>query len=141
MAIASDCDWRLRDPPPTASMLSADGDGKETGAGQVPQQHMKMERVQSTKVRRDHSRQHSHSRHQQAELKTVGEYALHHLFNSVRLFSTRGKKQMVAWCLTREASLSAKRTRRFSIVWGFLISPSPTWKTSVRQAWTRSLTS
>lgn len=45
------------------------------------------ERVQSMKTRRDrndHGRSQS-KHHPQQELKTVGEYALHHLFNSVRL--------------------------------------------------------
>ncbi|KAI9851925.1 MAG: Cell morphogenesis protein PAG1 [Thelocarpon superellum] len=43
----------------------------------------RMERMHSGKVRRDPTHHHSHSRHhQQSELKTVGEYALHHLFNS-----------------------------------------------------------
>ncbi|KAI9829877.1 MAG: hypothetical protein M1819_005975 [Sarea resinae] len=43
----------------------------------------RLERMHSGKSRRDYSRNHSQSRHHhQPELKTVGEYALHHLFNS-----------------------------------------------------------
>jgi hypothetical protein len=46
----------------------------------------KLDRTQSVKARRDHSHHHSHSRHQPStESKTVEEYALHHLFNSVCL--------------------------------------------------------
>lgn len=42
--------------------------------------HKKMS--SSSKLRRDHSHSRAHSKHHQ-EAKTVGEYALHHLFNSV----------------------------------------------------------
>ncbi|KAI9797400.1 MAG: Cell morphogenesis protein PAG1 [Candelina submexicana] len=48
----------------------------------------RLERKYSGKARRDHSHHNSHSRHHhhhhhhQPELKTVGEFALHHLFNS-----------------------------------------------------------
>ena len=53
------------------------------GDGSVP--HRKPERAQSARSRKGgHHHHRSQSRHQaQHELKTVGEYALHHLFNSV----------------------------------------------------------
>jgi len=41
----------------------------------------RIDRTHSSRTRRDHSHQRSQSRQQ--EQKTVGEYALHHLFNSV----------------------------------------------------------
>ena len=41
----------------------------------------RVDRTQGSRTRRDHSHQRSQSRQQ--EQKTVGEYALHHLFNSV----------------------------------------------------------
>lgn len=45
----------------------------------------KLDRMHSGKARRDHGHHHSHSRHHQTEVKTVGEYALYHLFNSVSI--------------------------------------------------------
>ncbi|KAK7748840.1 Cell morphogenesis protein PAG1 [Cytospora paraplurivora] len=42
----------------------------------------KVERMQSDKSRRDHAHNHSHSRQNRDEQKTVGEYALHVLFTS-----------------------------------------------------------
>ncbi|KAI9795647.1 MAG: Cell morphogenesis protein PAG1 [Piccolia ochrophora] len=46
--------------------------------------HRRLEHMHSGKARRDHGHVHSLSRHHhQPELKTVGEFALHHLFNSV----------------------------------------------------------
>ena len=52
----------------------------------------RLERMHSGKVRREHAHHHSHSKahHHQQELKTVGEYALHHLFNSVSPCSRTG---------------------------------------------------
>lgn len=45
----------------------------------------RVERMQSVKGRRDHSHHQSHSsRHHKDDQKTVGEYALHVLFTSVR---------------------------------------------------------
>lgn len=44
----------------------------------------RLERRQS-RPRRNHSQQHSHSKQQRDEQKTVGEYALHVLFTSVRI--------------------------------------------------------
>ena len=43
------------------------------------------ERIQSGKSKKEHHHHRSQSRHHHhpQELKTVGEYALHHLFNSV----------------------------------------------------------
>ncbi|KAI9840344.1 MAG: Cell morphogenesis protein PAG1 [Sclerophora amabilis] len=62
----------------------ADGHVSDGGSSTVLAQR-KVDRMHSGKPRRDQSHHHSsHSRHnhQHAELKTVGEYALHHLFNS-----------------------------------------------------------
>lgn len=51
----------------------------------------RVERMQSVKSRRDHSHHPSHSsRHHKDDQKTVGEYALHVLFTSVRLLSKHG---------------------------------------------------
>lgn len=64
---------------------SPGGNGSSTledmGAGS-PAYHRRMNSNGRTWQDRSHSR--SHSRHHHTELKTVGEYALHHLFNSVR---------------------------------------------------------
>ncbi len=56
----------------------------------------RLERKHSGKGRRDHGHHNSHSRHHhhhhhhhQPELKTVGEFALHHLFNSVCALTVR----------------------------------------------------
>ncbi|KAI9821797.1 MAG: Cell morphogenesis protein PAG1 [Pycnora praestabilis] len=55
--------------------------GSEASVGTVS--HKRMERMHSGKIRRDHSHNPSHPRHHhQQELKSVGEYALHHLFNA-----------------------------------------------------------
>lgn len=54
----------------------------------------RVERMQSVKSRRDHSHHPSHSsRHHKDDQKTVGEYALHVLFTSVRPLS---KHRMVS---------------------------------------------
>ncbi|KAI9801765.1 MAG: hypothetical protein M1825_003137 [Sarcosagium campestre] len=50
-----------------------------SGSSNPPQR--RLERMHSGKMRRDHSHHHSHSR-LHPETKTVGEFALHHLFNS-----------------------------------------------------------
>lgn len=42
----------------------------------------------SGKLRREHSHSRSHSKHHHADTKSVGEYALHHLFNAVRTLVT-----------------------------------------------------
>lgn len=48
----------------------------------------RVERVLSSRSRREHGHHHSHSRHHhKEELKTVGEYALHVLFTSVSPFN------------------------------------------------------
>lgn len=57
------------------STLAADGDTSNP----VSSTTKKLERVQSSKNRKEHSHHRSRSRNQ--EQKTVGEYALHHLFN------------------------------------------------------------
>lgn len=81
--------------PPTAMS------GSTLPPGQLPERtssateastssHRKLERMQSGR-RREHSRHHSHTRHYKDEQKTVGEYALHVLFTSVR----------ASWCRVR----------------------------------------
>jgi furry protein family len=50
--------------------------------------HRKM--LSNGKAQWDHSRSRSHSKHPHQESKTVGEYALHHLFNSVCISSFGG---------------------------------------------------
>ena len=60
----------------TTPTLVADGDANNTASSTMK----KLERVQSNKNRKEHSHHRSRSRNQQ-EQKTVGEYALHHLFN------------------------------------------------------------
>lgn len=55
---------------------------KLTGQGTKPA-HKKM-LSNGSKMRRDPSHSRAHSKHHHQESKTVGEYALHHLFNSVR---------------------------------------------------------
>ena len=42
----------------------------------------RIDRVQNGRARREHSRSHS-NKHHQSEQRSAGEYALHHLFNSV----------------------------------------------------------
>ncbi|KAF2459229.1 cell morphogenesis protein-like protein [Lineolata rhizophorae] len=53
-------------------------DGPNTSSASRP----RPERRHSGRVKREHNHHRSQSRHHGAELKTVGEYALHHLFNS-----------------------------------------------------------
>ena len=60
-------------------ILAGDRDAGETTNTMLTQR--RLDRTHSSKTRRDHSHQRSQSRQQ--EQKTVGEYALHHLFNSV----------------------------------------------------------
>jgi len=71
---------------PTHSMTSTlvnDRDTPDSTSGTLTQR--RLERMHSGKVRRDHAHHHSHSKphHHPQEWRTVGEYALHHLFNSV----------------------------------------------------------
>ncbi|KAK2745368.1 Cell morphogenesis protein PAG1 [Onygenales sp. PD_40] len=63
--------------PPLTLATIQDNDQAELGS--EPPTHRKM--VSIAKSRKDHSHHPSHSKHTQ-EAKTVGEYALHHLFNS-----------------------------------------------------------
>ena len=63
-------------------------DGNESSIGQKVS-----DRVHTSKIRRGHSHHHSQSKHLQEprhaqEQKSVGEYALHHLFNQVSSIST-----------------------------------------------------
>lgn len=71
---------------PTYSMTSTlvnDRDTPDSTNGTLTQR--RLERMHSGKVRREHAHHHSHSKphHHPQEWRTVGEYALHHLFNSV----------------------------------------------------------
>lgn len=55
-----------------------------------------MDRTHSTKARRDHSHHRGHSKHHHPqELKTVGEFALHHLFNSVSSLGDFWKSRLI----------------------------------------------
>ena len=65
----------------SSSTLVGDQDVGDLNGGMIPQR--RLDRTQSVKARRGHEPQRSHSRHGQ-EQKSVGEYALHHLFNKVR---------------------------------------------------------
>lgn len=69
----------------TLGMLSTiedqDTDHLPDSASPVSVAHRRMNSTGKSWRERSHSR--SHSRHLQSESKTVGEYALHHLFNSV----------------------------------------------------------
>ena len=68
----------------TSTMVN-DRDTHDLTNGTLTQR--RIERMHSGKVRREHAHHHSHSKphHHPPEWKTVGEYALHHLFNSVGL--------------------------------------------------------
>lgn len=60
-----------------------DSDFGDHSTEQQQQQHAQRKIAHGGKSRRGHSRHVSHSKHGGSEAKTVGEYALHHLFNSV----------------------------------------------------------
>lgn len=64
----------------TTSTLIGDQDMGDLSGGTLTQR--RLDRTQSVKVRRGHDPQRSLSKHSQ-EQKSVGEYALHHLFNKV----------------------------------------------------------
>lgn len=71
---------------PTYSMpspLANDRDTPHSTNGTLTQR--RLEHMHSSKVRREHAHHHSHSKphHHPQEWRNVGEYALHHLFNSV----------------------------------------------------------
>lgn len=62
--------------------LIRDPEFVETNSATVPQRNT--DRTNNVKARREHSHHRGHSKHHHPqELKTVGEFALHHLFNSV----------------------------------------------------------
>jgi hypothetical protein len=65
----------------TSSSLSTIQDSDQADAAN--DQYLNRKITSSGKLRWEHSHQQSHSKHQNLEAKTVGEYALHHLFNSV----------------------------------------------------------
>ena len=64
----------------SSSTLVGDQDMGDLNGGIMT--HKRLDRTQSVKGRRGHDPQRSQSRHSQ-EQKSVGEYALHHLFNKV----------------------------------------------------------
>lgn len=64
---------------PSTSTLVGDRDVGDTTNIMLTQK--RIDRTHSSRTRQDHSHKRSQSRQQ--EQKTVGEYALHHLFNSV----------------------------------------------------------
>ena len=64
----------------SSSVLNGDQDMGDINGGTSTQR--RLDRTQSVKGRRGHDPQRSQSRHSQ-EQKSVGEYALHHLFNKV----------------------------------------------------------
>ena len=64
----------------TASTLIGDQDVGDLSGGTLT--HRRLDRAQSVKARRGHDPQRSQSKQSQ-EQKSVGEYALHHLFNKV----------------------------------------------------------
>lgn len=66
----------------SASSSNLVPDREQGDFGRVTATLKRLDRAQSSKGRREHSHHRSHSRNQQ-EQKTVGEYALHHLFNKV----------------------------------------------------------
>lgn len=68
----------------TSSTANLTSDRDATDAANVMLTQKRVDRTHSSKPRRSHSHQRSHSRQQHhQEQKTVSEYALHHLFNSV----------------------------------------------------------
>lgn len=66
----------------SAATLIGDPESVETHNPTLTQRNI--DRAHSVKARREHSHHRGHSKHHHPqELKTVGEFALHHLFNSV----------------------------------------------------------
>lgn len=65
----------------TSSTSNLVGDRDAGDTTNIMHTQKRIDRTHSSRTRRDHSHQRSQSRQQ--EQKTVGEYALHHLFNSV----------------------------------------------------------
>ena len=65
----------------SASTLQGERNLADDPAAMLTQK--RVDRVQNGRARREHSRSHS-NKHHQSEHRSVGEYALHHLFNSVR---------------------------------------------------------
>ena len=82
---------------PGAALSSALGDSSSSSAQRKP------ERAPSRSSRKGHVHHRSQSRHHQHthELKTVGEYALHHLFNS---FISQADSKIIA-CMTTDRNL------------------------------------
>jgi hypothetical protein len=70
--------------------------------------HRKM--LSNGKAQWDHSRSRSHSKHPHQESKTVGEYALHHLFNSVCISSLG-----VPFSQTNKTSFSSLAKRKIRL--------------------------
>ncbi|KAL9596328.1 MAG: hypothetical protein Q9219_005882 [cf. Caloplaca sp. 3 TL-2023] len=84
----STADLRLTEPP--ASMINGSSPLTGNAAGDKGSAHgnsatlvqRRADRTHGAKQRQGHSHQRTHSRQHHQEQKTVGEYALHHLFNS-----------------------------------------------------------
>lgn len=68
--------------PVGLSTIEDNDTGEATNGHPTNPTHRKM--LSNGKSRRDPSHSRTHSKHHHQESKTVGEYALHHLFNSVR---------------------------------------------------------
>lgn len=92
--------------PSGLSTIEDDDSGETTKANGQPRNPTHRKMLSNGKSRRDHSR--SHSKHHHQESKTVGEYALHHLFNSVRVLVLRVIHFFLA-DVVGVSSLSAKR--------------------------------
>jgi hypothetical protein len=69
------------------STIEDDASGEAANGHPKISAHKKM--LSNGKPQRDQSHSRSHSKHPHQESKTVGEYALHHLFNSVMMVSLR----------------------------------------------------
>ena len=74
----------------STTTLLADGDTSTTASSTMK----RLERAQSSKNRKEHGHHRSRSRNQQ-EQKTVGEYALHHLFNKFNSHTDYKIKQCI----------------------------------------------
>ena len=74
------------------STLAEDRDLADTNNGVLPKK--RLERTQTSKGRRSHTHHRSQSKHQQ-EQKTVGEYALHHLFQRVSSTHANDKRTLL----------------------------------------------
>lgn len=117
---------------------TTDRHAMENGTSKLSHQ-VRMDHVNSTTraPQQDHSRQQSYSRHQpQSDLKTVGEYALHHLFNAV---INPGWDPLAFDGTNLMISSSVKRIRRSNSVSDILITPNRMWRIYAPRVWIRTL--